>query len=58
MKSKLILITLLVSLFFKTTKSETITQIVKGRVIDVENQMPLPGANIIVINRNGLIAGF
>ncbi|MBU8892269.1 MAG: carboxypeptidase-like regulatory domain-containing protein, partial [Bacteroidales bacterium] len=55
MKSKLILLTLLVSLFFKIAKSESITQIIKGRVFDIENKIPLPGANIIVVNSDPLI---
>ncbi|MCK5029593.1 MAG: carboxypeptidase-like regulatory domain-containing protein, partial [Bacteroidales bacterium] len=55
MKSKLILITLLASLFFEPVKSETITQTIKGRVFDIENKIPLPGANIIVVNSDPLI---
>jgi len=55
MKSKLILITILASLFFETAKSESLKQTIKGRVFDIENKIPLPGANIIVVNSDPLM---
>ncbi|MFC2151709.1 TonB-dependent receptor domain-containing protein [Bacteroidota bacterium] len=55
MRTKFTLLLLLIFLISNYAKSESITQTIKGRVTDIENKMPLPGANVIVLNSNPLI---
>ncbi len=48
-------ITLAALLFCLTTNAQTLTQAVKGRIIDTNTKRPLPGANITVINSDPLL---
>ena len=54
MKTKFIFLLAITLFFAGNVKSEVITQTIKGRVIDIENKIPLPGANIIVLNSDPL----
>lgn len=47
--SKLSLLTLFVSLSFFGF-SQNVTQTIRGTVIDADSRMPLPGANIVILN--------
>ncbi|MEI6899828.1 MAG: carboxypeptidase-like regulatory domain-containing protein [Bacteroidota bacterium] len=54
MRLNLILITIL-ALLSGTTQSQTLTQTVRGRVVDASSKSGLPGANLILVNSNPLI---
>ncbi len=41
---------------FHTASSQTLTQTIKGKVFDVESQVTLPGANVIVLGTSPLMA--
>ncbi len=57
MKPRFTIIIIAMLFISKTASSESITQTIKGRITDVENKLPLPGANIIVLNTEPLIGG-
>ena len=50
MKPRFTIIIIAMLFIGKTASSESITQTIKGRITDVENKLPIPGANIIVLN--------
>lgn len=55
MKLKLIVGIFLLS-FYNLILAQEFTQTVKGRVIDKVNQMPLPGATVVVVGSNPVVA--
>lgn len=53
MKSKLSIISLLL-LFAGVAQGQGITQTIRGRVVDVQSQSPLPGVNVYTLGENRL----
>ena len=49
---KLLLCTIVVSLFFFTVKAQSGGQVIKGNVTDAVTQVPLPGATVVIQNSN------
>ena len=49
------LIVFLLNIFYLTASSQNLTQSVKGNIIDLDTQTPLPGATIIIENSNPII---
>src|ERR1035437_5314755 len=43
------------SFIFQTALSQTLTQTIKGKVFDIESQITLPGANVIVLGTTPLL---
>lgn len=41
--------------FIKCAYSQTLTQVVKGKVYDIESQTTLPGANVVILSTNPLL---
>jgi hypothetical protein len=54
MKAKIIII-IIGQLVFLTSTAQKITQTVRGKVSDVETNIPLPGATVIIENSDPLI---
>ena len=49
MSKKILTVFLILALNFVFLSAETITQVVRGRILDQESQTPLAGANILII---------
>jgi hypothetical protein len=52
---KFILTTLMIAVFTSLAFSQTLTQIVRGTIVDADNKLPLTGATVIIIGTNPLI---
>ncbi len=55
MKTKLIIIVTLICLIINNINGQNITQTIKGKVIDKETQVSLPGASIIILGTNPIV---
>ena len=47
---KAFLIIFLTSLFYSILIAQDYTQTIKGKVVDIDTQIPLPGASIVIVN--------
>ena len=53
-KKRFLILLATVFVFFNTTQAQELSQTIKGKIIDNESQIGLPGATIVVLNSNPL----
>jgi len=47
---KFILTTLMAAVFTTLAFSQTLTQVVRGTIVDVDSKLPLPGSTLVISN--------